>query len=204
MGGGLMLGAAGLYLLTQVGTVDGLLVIVVASFVASLGLAPVFGLTTELIVGSAPPERAGAASGISETAIELGSALGIAIFGSIGAAVYRGELASELPSGLPGVAVDAARDTLGAAVAAGAVLPTDLGAALVETARHAFVSGMHITAAFAAAVAVGLAGLTIVGLRTHRSVPDAAASEPMATDRPVPDLRRRPVEVVTQNVEGIH
>ena len=52
--------------------------LVVASVVISLGLAPVFGLTTELIVGSAPPERAGAASGISETGAELGGALGIA------------------------------------------------------------------------------------------------------------------------------
>ena len=54
----------------------------------ALGLAPVLTLTTDLIVGSAPPERAGAASGISETAVELGGALGISILGSIGIAIY--------------------------------------------------------------------------------------------------------------------
>ena len=60
---------------------------------SSLGLAPVFTLATDLIVGAAPPERAGAASAISETGAELGGALGIAILGSIGTAVYRGAMA---------------------------------------------------------------------------------------------------------------
>ncbi|TMD61238.1 MAG: MFS transporter, partial [Chloroflexi bacterium] len=67
MGAGLALAAAGLAVLTQVGTVDGLglVVVVSASVVISLGLAPVFGLTTELIVSAAPADRAGAASGVS-------------------------------------------------------------------------------------------------------------------------------------------
>jgi len=68
-------------------------------------------LTTELIVSSALPERAGAASGISETGVELGGALGIAILGSIGAAVYRGALANGLPAVLPPEAAAVARDT---------------------------------------------------------------------------------------------
>jgi drug/metabolite transporter (DMT)-like permease len=76
----------------------------------------VFTATTDLIVGSAPPERAGAASGISETGSELGGALGIALFGSIGVAVYRAGL-TELPPSLSAEAVHAARATLGGAVA---------------------------------------------------------------------------------------
>ena len=64
------------------------------SVVISLGLGPVLSLTTELIVGSAPPERAGAASGISETGAELGGALGISILGSIGIAIYRSDVAT--------------------------------------------------------------------------------------------------------------
>src|SRR5262249_11803443 len=80
--------------------------------VISLGLAPVFTATTDLIVSSAPPERAGAASGISETGAELGGALGIAVLGSIGVAVYRGHLASAPPPGIPSQAAAAAHDTL--------------------------------------------------------------------------------------------
>ena len=81
---------------------SGILLIVVASIVISLGLAPVITLATELIVGSAPPEQAGAATGMSETSGELGGALGIAILGSIGTAVYRTEVADVAPAGHPG------------------------------------------------------------------------------------------------------
>jgi DHA2 family multidrug resistance protein-like MFS transporter len=48
-------------------------------------------------VGSAPPERAGAASGISETSSELGGALGLALLGTIGTAVYRGQPPKHCP-----------------------------------------------------------------------------------------------------------
>src|SRR6266540_747988 len=67
IGAGLGLAAVGLGVLTQVGGSADLAILAAASLVVSLGLAPVFTATTDLIVGSAPPERAGAASGISET-----------------------------------------------------------------------------------------------------------------------------------------
>jgi DHA2 family multidrug resistance protein-like MFS transporter len=56
------------------------------SVVFSLGSAPMTTLATDLMVGTAPPERSGAASGISETSSELGGALGIAVLGSIAVA----------------------------------------------------------------------------------------------------------------------
>ncbi len=99
--GGLAVAAVGLLILTQVGVSHGLAALITSSVVISLGLGPVFGLTTELIVGSAPPEKAGAASGVSETAAELGGALGIAVLGSVGVAIYRAELAAALPDGVP-------------------------------------------------------------------------------------------------------
>jgi len=168
IGGGLLLSAIGLALLTQVGVSGGLPALVAGSVVISLGLAPVFGLTTELIVGSAPPERAGAASGISETGAELGGALGIAIMGSIGVAIYRADLADRLPADVPAGAAAIARDTLGSAVAVAAELPGQLGAAVLEGAREAFVQGMQLSSAIAAVVAVGLA---ILALRILRDAP---------------------------------
>jgi DHA2 family multidrug resistance protein-like MFS transporter len=69
--------------------------------VFALGLSPVASLATDLTVGSAPPERAGAASGLSETSAELGGALGVAVLGSIGTVVYR----SMLPEALQATAV---------------------------------------------------------------------------------------------------
>jgi len=118
MAGGLVLGAIGLGMLALIGTSNSLAVLVVASVLISLGLAPVFSVTTELIVSAAPPQRAGAASGMSETFFELGGALGLSILGSIGLAIYRGGIADRLPASIPADATAAARDTLGAAVSA--------------------------------------------------------------------------------------
>jgi len=154
-------------MLTQVGRDDGLGTLVIASVVISLGFAPVFGLTTELIVGSAPPERAGAASGISETGAELGGALGIAILGSVGIAVYRGQLGESVPGGLPVEAAEAARDTLGAATDVAGHLPGPIGSVLIDAAQNAFVSGMHIVAAVSAVVAIAIAAVAWRALRDH-------------------------------------
>jgi len=177
IGGGLALGSVGLLALTQVGVTGGLAALVVASVVISLGLAPVFGLTTELIVGSAPPARAGAASGISETAAELGGALGIAVLGSIGVAIYRADVAADLPPGVPATAAASARDTLGGAVAAAAELPGSVGAALLDVAREAFVAGMHVTSAIAVVIALVVAGLALVALRSTGAPPGSSAAE---------------------------
>jgi DHA2 family multidrug resistance protein-like MFS transporter len=101
MTGGLALAAAGYLLLTQVSSTSGPGLLVAGMVVQSLGFAPVYTLTNDLIIGSAPPERAGAAAGISETASELGGALGIALLGSLATAVYGSALAPEtLPQAL--------------------------------------------------------------------------------------------------------
>jgi DHA2 family multidrug resistance protein-like MFS transporter len=178
IGGGLAVATIGLGVLTQVGVSGGLVPLVAGSVIISLGMAPVFGLTTELIVGSAPPEQAGAASGISETGSELGGALGIAIMGSIGVASYRAELGERLPAGLPGEVTEAARDTLGSAVAVAGQLPDQLGAAVLAAAREAFVAGMQLSSAVAAIVGIGLTILTLVVLRDQPAAGAEEAAEP--------------------------
>jgi DHA2 family multidrug resistance protein-like MFS transporter len=165
IGAGLGLAAIGLAGLARVGSTDGLALLVVSSVVISLGFAPVFGLTTELIVGSAPPERAGAASGVSETASELGGALGISVLGSVGVVIYRREVAEAMPSGVPADAVASAMDTLGAAVAAASRLPAELGTMLVGVAQDAFVDAMQLVATISAVVAVGVAIAAMSALR---------------------------------------
>jgi DHA2 family multidrug resistance protein-like MFS transporter len=162
---GLAAAAGGLFLLTTVEVGTGLGAIIASSVVISLGMGPVFGLTTEMVVGSAPAEKAGAASGISETAAELGGALGIAVLGSIGAAIYRGGVAAGLPATVPDDAAHAARDTLGGAISAAEHLPEPVAAALVDVAREAFVAGLQLTAGAAAVIAAGIAVVAAVALR---------------------------------------
>jgi DHA2 family multidrug resistance protein-like MFS transporter len=190
IGAGLAMGAVGLSVLTQVGgshSAD-LAIMAGASLVVSLGLSPVFTSTTELIVGSAPPEKAGAASGISETGAELGGALGIAALGSIGMAVYRGDLAGSLPAGVPAEAGAVAQDTLGAAVGVAATLPGQLGTELLTAAQAAFTHGLQLTAGISAVVALGVAVLAAAMLRHVRPADAGAAHEPSEitpTEEPV-------------------
>jgi MFS transporter, DHA2 family, multidrug resistance protein len=189
MGVGMAIAAAGTALLIGLGLDGGtgILLIVVASIVISVGLAPVITLATELIVGSAPPEQAGAATGMSETSGELGGALGIAILGSVGTAVYRTEVADRLPAEIPVDVADAARDTLGGALTVAQTLPGDLAAALIGAAQTAFIDAIHVVAVVATVGAVVTAiGATIAlwGVPARQEpAAEEAPSEPLgATD----------------------
>ena len=125
----------------------------------------------------APGPMASGRSGISETGSELGGALGIAILGSIGVAIYRGRVAEAIPNGVPAEAAAAARDTLGGAVAVAQELPDQVAVALVDAARGAFVAGMHLTSTIATIVSIGLAVLAVVALRDLGGNDEAAAGE---------------------------
>ncbi len=165
MAAGLAMASIGFVILTQVGTTSGLATLVTGSVVLSLGMAPVFTLVTNMVLGSTPPERAGAASGMSETSTEFGGALGIAILGSIGTAVYRSQVAHAIPAGIP---ANAAADTLGGAVATASQLPSYLSTTLLGFAREAFTNGLHTVAGLSAAIVAVLAIFVIVLLRRVR------------------------------------
>jgi DHA2 family multidrug resistance protein-like MFS transporter len=169
MAGGLAVSAVGFGMLTWVEGPSGLAILVTAFVVFSLGLAPVFTLTTDIIIGSAPPERAGAASAISETGSELGGALGVAILGSIGTAVYRGAMVNGVSNAVPREAAAAARDTLGGAVAVAAQLPLQLGEQLLATARSAFAQALELGALLSVAIVVATGVMTVILLRDVRT-----------------------------------
>lgn len=167
--GGLLVGAGGFVVLTQVDNAPPLVVIVTASIIFSIGFSPAFTLTNDIVIGAAPPEKAGAAAGISETSSELGGALGIAILGSIGTAVYRRSMADGLPRGLSADAVKAARGTLGGAIGVAEGLPSAIATSLRETARRAFTRAMEAGVVSCAIVALITAIIAIVLLRGVRA-----------------------------------
>ncbi len=121
-----------------------------SSVIFSLGLAPIFTLTNDLIIGAAPPERAGAASAISETGAELGGALSIAVLGTIGTAIYRNQVTEDLPAGVPPEQADAAQETLGGAVAVAEDLPARLADEVLVVAQEAFTLGFQVSALLSA------------------------------------------------------
>lgn len=186
MATGLALAAASFGLLTQVG-LDSLAIVVVANTVMSFGFGLMMTVSTDLVVGSAPPERAGAASALSETGAEFGGALGIAVLGSLGMAVYRSQVAQVIPPGVPYEAAQAARDTLGGAVVLAAQLPDPLGAGLLAVARAAFTHGLQLTALIAAVVMAGLTLLVVIALRHVDAGAESEAQpelEPLAQPQP--------------------
>ncbi|OLB74622.1 MAG: MFS transporter [Actinobacteria bacterium 13_2_20CM_2_71_6] len=186
IGGGLVLSAAGLAVLTRIGAHSGLPILLVGAGIMASGVVAAMTLTADLILATAPAERAGAASALSETANELGGALGIALLGSIGAAVYRHQVVGALPAGLPHDARAAAHDTLGGATAVAAHLPGQAGAALLDGARVAFSHGLNITALAGAVTMAVAAILAVTLLRRVRTDPPAA--EPAASE---PELARQ-------------
>ena len=160
MGGGMIVAVLGFLLLARIGTGSGIAIVVTASVVYSLGLAPLFTLTTDMIVGAAPPERAGAAAALSETGSELGGALGIALLGSIGAAAYRSAMTRSIPFGISTDASRIARGTLGGAIATAKNLPSETTATLVHAAQSAFCHSLN-TAALSAAVILAISAILI-------------------------------------------
>ena len=176
MGAGIGLTALGFVVYTQLAEWR-LVAVALGSTLVYLGMGPVYTLGTELVVGSAPLARAGAAAALSETSAEFGGALGIAFIGSIGTVAYRASMAHALLSGVPRAAQQAAQETIGGAVAAAASLPDAARDQLLTAARAAFVHSMEQCAAVCALIAAGTAVLSMLVLRRVRTSPDGPSHE---------------------------
>ncbi|MEJ1091886.1 MFS transporter [Microbacterium istanbulense] len=152
------------YLLVAFSTSDhGVAPLVIAFVVLGIGIGAAETISNELILSSAPPAKAGAASAVSETAYELGAVLGTAVLGGIITAFYRGALV--IPSGVPADAAAHARETLAGAYTAAQELPAQLGAELWDAAASAFGSGVFVTSLIGAALVVAAGTIAAVTLR---------------------------------------
>jgi DHA2 family multidrug resistance protein-like MFS transporter len=166
IGSGLALAAAGLLSLTLLDANDGPALLVTASMVLSLGIAPVVTLATDSIIGAAPPERAGAASALSEASSELGGALGIALLGSLGAALYRSHMMENLPEGLTPAVAAKLEGTVATALAAAETMNGPLGTEVSRRAREAFTHSFRVTALTSAVLL--MSGAVLVAWRARR------------------------------------
>ena len=167
LGSGLLIAAVGLVVVALGESYGGIVVICVGLLIIGAGIGLAFTVSTGAVLGAVPADRAGAASAISETGLELGVALGIAVLGTIQDVGYR-LLLGQAPSGLPGRVADAAEQSL--ATLAGVIDPGDPGQAeLMVQAREAFTRAMQATAVIAAGI------LLFAGVMAARHIP--AASE---------------------------
>lgn len=153
---GLAVSAAGFAVVVAGG---GLGTLIAGVTVAFLGMAPVGALGLGLIVGAAPPERSGSASAMAECGGELGIALGIALLGSVGTAVYGGLVTSPH-----------AGSALSEALAAAATLPPGPAAELVAQAKAAFTQSLLAVAGVSGVLVLALAAAAMTLLRHLRPI----------------------------------
>jgi DHA2 family multidrug resistance protein-like MFS transporter len=150
---GLVVLSIGICLLMPLNT-HSLLLLVISVFLMSGGCGLVVTLGIDMVVASAPPNKAGAAAGISETSTTFGCAFGIALLGSIWTACYRGNMPLNLLGSISAGDAEIARSTIGGAVAAAGKLHS---VSLLNIAREAFVYSLHITAAICAVITLTIA-----------------------------------------------
>ncbi|MFF3320933.1 MFS transporter [Streptomyces sp. NPDC002889] len=184
---GFLVAAAGFAILLLAST-DSLWILLAGAAVIGCGIVTVMALVSDMALGAAPAEKAGSAASLLETGQEFGGALGMALLGSLGTAVYRDDIADFAPAGLPADALDTVRETLGGATVVAGQLPGKSGEAVLEVAREAFVHGMQIAAAGGAVVLVAAAVLAAVLLRTTACCQAVAPAPQQATDEPVTEV----------------
>ena len=163
---GLVLSASGYTMIAVLGNGLTAGAFIIAFIALGIGIGAAETVSNELIIATAPADKAGAASAVSETAYELGAVLGMAILGTIITARYRAAVV--LPLGLTPAQADAAGETLGGAAAVAKSLPSFQADALMESARHAFDSGVTLTAGIGAGLVLVAAVLAAVALRRER------------------------------------
>ncbi|RZB20327.1 MFS transporter [Streptomyces sp. F001] len=148
--GGLAAVGLALAALTVIDQSTGYPLLGAALLVVGIGAGFSFTVTADVILSSVPREQAGAASAVSETAYELGAALGIAVLGSIVTGVYQGFTA---PAGTP----SDAHESLGGAVEAAAGMPAQASGVMLDAARGSFVDGLALAAGAGAVVLLAAA-----------------------------------------------
>ncbi|MEU0375267.1 MFS transporter [Streptomyces sp. NPDC006283] len=150
VGGGFVLTAGAVLLLTVMGQHDRPWLLTAAFVLLGFGLQTTLFGAYESMLSEAPVEQAGGAAAIGETSYQLGAGMGIALLGSVMNAAYAPAVASA--TGVPGTASSAASHSLGEAYQVADRLGGHAGEVLRSTARHSFVHGLHITLLVSAAL----------------------------------------------------
>ena len=167
---GLVLLAVSTAALGRVGLHTGYWALLPILVVNGVGVIFTFAVTSDTILAGVPRTRVGTAAAISETGMELGSALGIAVLGSVLGAVYRSDL--KLPAGLSGGQSAAARESVSGGMRTGGGMAGATGRRVVHAARLAYTDSLHTTTLIAAAIMLVAAFGTLYALRNVPAVLD--------------------------------
>jgi EmrB/QacA subfamily drug resistance transporter len=196
---GLGIVAVGLLLMQRLGTNTGYGPMVTSLIVLAAGMGLTMAPATESIMGSLPPAQAGVGSAVNDTTREVGGALGVAVLGSVLSSVYASRMIDVLASSqLPPEARDAAGNSVTGAVAVAGEIGGVPGQALAESAKTAFVDGLHTTSLVAAGFAA-VGALIVVVFLPARASDDTEPAIDVDLDAVQADTDSDPVLVDTAN-----
>ena len=172
-----LVSAGGALVLTLAHPGNPIIVLLIGAGVAAGGVVAAQSIVGNMVMAAAPAERAGSASALNETGAELGSSLGMALLGSVGAAIYHHKMQSVGAAGIPDTAVRAGHETIGGADAVAVQFPGPATHALLTTARDAYSSGLHTAAVVGSVVLVLTAVFALRALRNEPVLPAAPKKE---------------------------
>ncbi|MBG0566260.1 MFS transporter [Actinoplanes aureus] len=152
---GMLVMAGAFVLLATVSASTGFLVAAIGLGLLGVGAGLAMPAAISALMGTIPPAQAGVGSALNDTIQQAGTALGVAILGSLLTSGYR----AEMPAGAP---AEARESILGAAG----------DPALAAAAREAFTSAMSTTFTISAIGVVAAAVLAAVVMRGRKPAPE--------------------------------
>jgi EmrB/QacA subfamily drug resistance transporter len=182
---GLLLIAVGLGFLSQTTMTSGyhwcLPFLLLIGCGVGLALAP----STDSVMGSVPKDEAGVGSATSDTSLQVGGALGVAVLGTALNLRYQHLITALIGHhALPTAIHNAILGSLGGALQAAARLPGPAGAALASAARHSFISGMNLGLLIAAIVVAAAACIVLLALPQRPPPPATPTRAPAQPTSP--------------------
>lgn len=134
-----------------------------------LGAGVLVPAATQAVMDALPADATGVGSATNTALMQVGSALGVAVIGSIMAARYRGVLTGSSLWPALGEWQETVLQSVAGALRAAEQLPADLAAELTQLAQQGFVAGMRLSLlASATSVLVALIAVTIFYPRDRR------------------------------------
>jgi EmrB/QacA subfamily drug resistance transporter len=171
---GMLLMAAGFGVLATVGPSDGYLKLAISLVIVGMGSGTTGPAAYGTLLAALPPERAGVGSAVNDTVQQVGTALSVAVLGSVLTTAYRNAMPSDVAA--------EARSSIGGAlrIAAGT---GDSG--LAQQAKDAFTSATSVAATVGVVGGVLAAIVAVSVLRPKPAAPAVAPSTEALTDEPV-------------------
>lgn len=143
----------------------------------SLGAGLALSLSNDIIMSSVKPERAGQAAAVSETAYEIGTALGTAVLGSVLVGWYTRIVSAETGSlDLTPDLAERASSTVAEGLQVASEVGGTLGTLVADLSARAFTEALTVTGLAGAGLMVLAAAWALLTLRGAAAQQDLAAA----------------------------